>query len=219
MGKARYVASRVCERCGCFRSTHVRGKVCGCGNCDAFVFTESAKPKRRRRDFTEEEIGRGKQMLTDGASYREVAATLRRDVNTIRQKFPGYNTNTDRDAIRRRVREGWNAADAANRAHVEWTKARRAADGRHGPPGVCAFDGCERISYAQNLCQTHYLQWLRRDGLLTPIGTRLPRKQRRCTFDGCERKHYARGLCHNHYNQMRRNGVLTPIRTPIDDTT
>jgi IS30 family transposase len=39
---------------------------------------------------TESEFARAKEMLDDGASYEEVARTLRRSHTAFRRRFPGY---------------------------------------------------------------------------------------------------------------------------------
>jgi IS30 family transposase len=40
---------------------------------------------------TESEFARAKEMLDDGASYEEVARTLRRSHTAFRHRFPGYS--------------------------------------------------------------------------------------------------------------------------------
>ena len=51
---------------------------------------------------TESEFARAKEMLDDGASYEEVARTLRRSHTAFRHRFPGY-TLTKEEAAHRAV--------------------------------------------------------------------------------------------------------------------
>lgn len=53
-------------------------------------------PSRRSpRPFTEAEQVFAEQLLSDGASYKEVARTLDRHASTILRKFPGQSSWTN----------------------------------------------------------------------------------------------------------------------------
>jgi transposase len=48
---------------------------------------------KQPRPMTEEELTWARAMLEDGCPYAEVARTLRRNVGTITDRFPGYGSN------------------------------------------------------------------------------------------------------------------------------
>jgi len=60
--------------------------------------TGCAPPKAPR--VTESEFARAKEMLEDGASYEEVARTLRRSHTAFRHRFPGYTLTKEEAAHR-----------------------------------------------------------------------------------------------------------------------
>lgn len=78
------------------------------GVCTATVVTARARAgltKYQVRPFTPEEDERIDAMLTDGASYKEVARTIGRHRQSIARRFPGRGWSTaDRDAHTRVVR-------------------------------------------------------------------------------------------------------------------
>lgn len=167
--------------------------------------------------FTDEEVRKAKEMLDAGATYTETARKLDRQVNSVAVRFPGYGGNFDRDAQKKAAKE---LQDRADRAREAWRRVWAAEREERGlPPGRtgrgCRFGGgaCDRPTYAQGLCRTHYMQW-RATGELYPIGSRMGRHDKResCTFDGCGRPHYGNGLCCAHWNQRRRGSELKPIK-------
>ncbi len=67
----------------------------------------------------------------------------------------------------------------------------------------CSVPGCQRPSFAQDLCQMHYEA--RHKGLGGPKGTRMPK--RLCSVAECSAPHHARGYCKKHYGMLlRRKG-------------
>lgn len=95
-------------------------------------------------------------------------------------------------------------------------------------PMTCAFEGCERSTFAQHdVCHAHHQQ--RRRGL--ELRVLRPRRKNGeppalCGFPGCDRGAQSKGLCPAHFQQRRAGIALKPlyfirpvIPNPMDPST
>lgn len=65
----------------------------------------------------------------------------------------------------------------------------------------CNIKGCDRVHYANGLCNTHYARQ-RKTGSVELIDRPAPR----CSVSGCDQKVTAQSLCSMHYTRLRRHG-------------
>lgn len=78
---------------------------------------------------------------------------------------------------------------------------------------TCSYPPCDQPHSAKGFCAAHYQQHVVRGLPLGPVGVPPPPKPV-CSFDGCKKTSITKGLCKAHYAQLRRTGVLKPIRVP-----
>lgn len=75
---------------------------------------------------------------------------------------------------------------------------------------VCSVPGCDRASYAADMCQMHRRRWLKK-GDPGPAASRYS-PPGPCSHAGCDRLRKANGLCSSHNNQARRGVPTTDLR-------
>lgn len=78
---------------------------------------------------------------------------------------------------------------------------------------ACSFAGCDRDSYAKQLCGSHYAQSRRGDGSLSPIRHRFSMPEK-CAHIGCTRDKFSNGYCHPHNAQFNRWGKTEDLHAP-----
>lgn len=80
---------------------------------------------------------------------------------------------------------------------------------------ICSVEGCERKSEARELCNMHYIRFMKHGD----VGTATPRLVRsvsgECSFKRCGRKHHAGGYCVTHYRQFKQGAGLRPIKSRL----
>lgn len=77
---------------------------------------------------------------------------------------------------------------------------------------TCSVSGCERKSYARDMCEAHYRRHRRTGDIGTdrPIGFVSGPKQ--CMVAGCSNTSTERALCHGHYLRLIRHGDVLAAR-------